>query len=299
MRRVLRVSDCLLVGCAVIAVTLLYSAGFALAGPALGQFELKTLEAGADHLEFQSQNAYSWNQPRRRHVTENGELIFDDNSVVRQRHALEVEKGLSDFMKFRLGIEFEAERIDDPDSIGDANSFNDVKLEEVGGEVIWVLLPREGDGFGLGFVAEIERPLENGEPMSVLASPIVEVGSGPWLFRAVPGLFFFWGGDTEGGRSDNKADFSYAAALSYEFSDTWTLALEGYGTVERLFNRGNPPEEVQELGEHDLHRLGPIIYYTQPLGPDAPDLRIGTGFLAGLNNATPDATLKLSLELDF
>src|SRR5690606_38997058 len=94
------------------------------AEPYIGQFELKTLESAPGDYEFQSQNAWSWRQPSRR-IVGDGEDGFemDENSVVRQRHALELEIGLTRFLKTRIGIEFEKERLDDPPTIAQADDF--------------------------------------------------------------------------------------------------------------------------------------------------------------------------------
>ena len=93
------------------------------AGPAIGQFEMKTLESAPGYLEFQSQNAWSFGQPRRESEGVDPETIYDDNAVVRQREALEMEMGFTSYLKMRLGIEFEQERIDDPPTPAEANDF--------------------------------------------------------------------------------------------------------------------------------------------------------------------------------
>ncbi|MGA7117187.1 MAG: hypothetical protein WBY12_08330, partial [Hyphomicrobium sp.] len=76
---------------------------------------------------------------------------------------------------------------------------------------------------------------------------------------------------------------------------------------------GTPGEATLAFGDHDQHRIGPILYYSYDFGrslrPDprrdddgsieTSELTVGLGFLAGLNENTPDGTLKLSVELDF
>lgn len=286
----------------------------AAAGPAIGQFELKTLESAPGYLEFQSQNAWSFGQPTRRSAVVDDEEIYDDNAVIRQREALEMEMGFTRYLKMRIGIEFEEERIDDPASLSQANSFAALKLDEIGTELIAVIIPRDGDGFGVGTVVEFERPLEAGEQMSLIMGPIFEFASGPWLVAAIPMLVHDFGGDPDDdGIKDDKWDFAYAAKVAYEFSETWTLAIEAYGTVERLGDTGTLGEAALAFGDHDQHRLGPILYYTYDFGrslrPDprrnsdgeieSSEISVGLGLLAGLNDNTPDATLKLSVEVDF
>jgi hypothetical protein len=100
----------------------------------------------------------------------------------------------------------------------------------------------------------------------------------------------------------------------YTLSPAWALALEGYGTVERIGSTGHPSESAEIFGDFDQHRLGPVLYFTYPLtgfsgsasnaSPISDDdegmgLDIGLGLLAGLNSNTPDLTFKLSIEVDF
>jgi hypothetical protein len=300
---------------AIVALTFFFGGtGSAVADPAVGQFELKTLESAPGYLEFQSQNAWSFGQPRRETAIVNGERIYDDNSIIKQREALEMEMGFTRYLKMRVGIEFEQERLDDPQTIAEANDFAPLQLDEIGAEVIAIVIPRDGDGFGLGTVVEFERPFEGDEEMSLIMGPIFEYAQGPWLLAAIPMLVHDFGGEPdEDGVTDDKWDFAYAAQLAYTFNDNWTLALEAYGTVERLGNTGTRGEATLAFGDHDQHRIGPVLYYSYDFGrslrPDprrdddgsieTSELTIGLGFLAGLNEDTPDGTLKLSVEVDF
>lgn len=287
------------------------------AEPYIGQFELKTLESKPGLIEFQSQNAWSWGQPSRRFVSEADDFELDQNSVVRQRHALELEFGFTRAIKMRVGVEFEKERLEDPETLDEANDFESLKLSELGAEIIAVLAPREGDGTGFGLVAEIEGPVDGEEPAHLVLGPIFEYQRGRWFAAAIPMVVYAFGGDAEEGeRVDTKWDFAYAAQLTYTFSGTWSLALEGYGTVERLGKSGHPSESARIFGDSNQHRLGPVLYYARPLGgsgaraarssslsddeaEEGATLTIGLGFLQGLNGNTPDHTLKLSIEVDF
>jgi hypothetical protein len=284
------------------------------ADPAIGQFELKNLESAPGYMEFQSQNAWMFGQPGRQSAGVPPDTIYDDNSVVRQREALEMELGFTRYLKMRVGIEFEQERVEDPATPEQADSFDSLKLDEIGAEVIAIFIPRDGDGFGFGTVVEFERPLEDGEEMSLIMGPIFEFAAGPWFLSAIPMLVHDFGGaPDEDGVKDGKWDFAYAAQVAYTVSDTWTLAIEAYGTVERLGGTGDRGEAARLFGDHDQHRIGPILYYSYDFGrslrPDprrdadgeieTSELTIGLGFLAGLNENTPDGTLKLSVEVDF
>ncbi len=291
------------------------SAWPALAGPAIGQFELKDLEAEPGKAEFQSQNAHTFGNPRRKAVTQPGddpgeeaETVYDDNSVARQRHALELEGSLTHFLRLRVGIEYEKERVEEPDDIALANGFENLKLDEVALEVVTIFkrVPEDG-GIGFGALAEFESPVGGDDLSSVNFGPIVEMKSGRW--GAVGNLLFIYhfgnGDPAEEPVRDKKWDLGYAAQVSYAASENWTFTVEGYGTFDRLGNTGAPGEERAFFGDHDQHRVGPIVYYgfdASGLGgssgddememsdeaeEDGVEVSIGVGVLFGLTEHTP------------
>ena len=279
----------------------------AFAGPAIGQFEIKSLDAVPGRIEFQSQNAYTLGNPRRAVVEDGDEIEGDDNSVSRARAALELEYSFTRYFKTRIGIEYEKERIDDATSLNEVDDFDQLRLDEYAFEGILILVPRPKHGFGLGVVVEYELPFERGGVRTLNYGPIIEWTSGPWLATFNPTLIQFFGGETnEDGTHDDKTDFGYTARVMYRASDTFSLAVEAYGTVERVGNTGHPSEEALEFGDFNQHRIGPVAYFSFELG-DAYALRqgyetevtLGLGAFAGVNENTPDATLKLSLEVEF
>lgn len=298
------------------AVLIIWSASTPKAGPAIGQFELKDLEAEPGTVEFQSQNAHSWGQPRRKfEEVAPGEFEYDDNSVIRQRHALEIEMTLTHFFRMRIGIEYEKERLEDPAGPQSADGFADLKLDEIAAEGVAIFVPiKNRQGVGLGALVEVEHPLEAGNPNSVIFGPIIEAQSGPWSAVTNLMLVHNWGGDPI--ERDSKWDFAYAAQVKYDVTENWALALEAYGTIDRLGNSGTPGEARALFGDQDQHRLGPVIYYTYRMNDglsrkdgksadadfdddEGTTVSVGVGLLAGLNNDTPDATLKWSVEVEF
>lgn len=295
MARPIRVRGAL--ACVLAAAVLVRAAS---AGPAIGQFEVKDLESTPGEFEFQSQNAHMFGQPDRKHRQLDGELAYDDNSVQRQRHALELEFGITPRLKSRIGIEFEKERIDDPDALSQADAFDDLELSEIGGEFIWILDPIDGDDWGFGLVAEYERPLDSEESSTLLLGSIMQTSRGPWWANVNLYLVKSLGGERP---RDNKIDFAYASQFGYVFNDAWQLAIEAYGTVDRLGSSGTRGEAAKLFGDHDQHRAGPIVYFTGGLdgaarGDDTGFL-IGAGVLIGLNDDTPDTTLKWTVEIEF
>lgn len=302
----------------------------AVAEPAIGQFEIKDLDNEVGRIEFQSQNAHAFGLPRRRYLeVEPGEFAYDDNAVVKQRHALEMEMTISSFHRMRVGIEYENERLDDPPSPALADTFTGLELTEVAVENVFILVPVKGHGIGFGALIEYEHPLEPGELNSVVLGTIVQAVTGPW--SAILDLYLvkqFGDGEhsLEGLERDDKWDFSYAAQLMYRASESWAFALEAYGTVDRLGSSGMPNEGALVFGDHDQHLMGPLVYYTFGLDHAVPGFRaksgtgtkaivvanegdgdeeagaevtIGAGALFGLNANTPDVTLKWSVELEF
>jgi hypothetical protein len=283
----------------------------AAAGPAIGQFEVKQVHTEAGDIELQSQNAYTFGNPRRRvHDHGGGDYDYDGNSVAKARNAIELEYSWTDWLRTRIGIEYEKERIDDPSSPAEANSFANLKLDEYQFEAIVVLMPIKGDGFGAAWLTEYEIPAERGEQMTLIMGPLFEARQGAW--RALLNLYmvnFIGGEQPEDGKRDDKWDFAYAAQVKYEYSKSWSLAVEAYGTVERVGNTGAPDEEALLFGDANQHRIGPVVYYELDLGKglrpawmgedEGAEASFGVGLLAGLTEETPDATLKLSLEIDF
>lgn len=296
------------------------------AGPAVNQFEVKNLSNEPGEIEFQSQNAHVFGQPRRKFLEPvPGNIEYDGNSLVRQRHALEAELTLTRWLRTRVGIEFESERLDDPVSFAEANSFAPLSLTEIAVEGVVILIPVKTQGVGLGMLAEYQHPIgEPGEAATLFAGPIVQAKYGAWDFVANLMLVKHMRGGEPGpghpGR-DEKLDFAYATHLQYEMSGAWTFSLEAYGTIDRLGNSGTRSDEAILFGDHDQHRIGPVVYYTfktaaggadgsacagkvKSVSDDIDDdegasVRIGVGLLFGLNDNTPDHSLKWSVEVEF
>lgn len=291
--------------CAAVAGAL-FPPGTAEAGPAIGQFEIKSAKSTPGEFEFQSQNAYDVGLPRRQTRVVGGDLEADHNSLPRQRHALEIEYGITTFLKARIGVEYEKERREDPLSVRDANGFEDLKLDEYEAEVIWVLIPRREEGFALGVVVEYEHPAESGSSKKLNYGPLIEWNSGPWRLTLNPMLSQFLDGERNAaGQKDEKTDFTYSARILNRWSDSFSFALEAYGTVERIGGRGGKSDEALLFGDYDQHRLGPVLYWSwepgrNPFGrePES-EVTLGLGTLFGLNENTPTASLKLSMEVTF
>lgn len=306
------------VGCAV--ATLLLLAGPTIAAPAINQFEVKDLQSSPGAFEFQSQNAFSTGQPRRQTTVNGaGDTVYDDNTVIRQREALEIQLGITDYFRIRLGVEFEQERLDDPGLFADPNAFSSLKIDEVAVEAVIVFVKPQPNGVGLGLLIEYGAPVNGGRDSQseLYLGPIIEAHAGRWSLIANLAFVRHIGGSPAFGEDDfirdEKWDFCYFLQGQLEVSDSWALALEAYGTFDRLGDSGRRSESARLFGDFDQHRAGPVAYYTikpqrfldavRRNGVDADggdvEISIGAGALFGLNENTPDTTYKLSLEVEY
>jgi hypothetical protein len=211
---------------AVIFACLVAATSASNAGPSVNQFEVKDLESEPGEMQFQSQNAISSGFAKRR-VTQggNGDLVYDDNTVAKERYALEMQMGITSWFRTRVGIEFEKERVDDPTSVARANAFQDLHLTGVALEGVFVFVPVKKEGIGLGLLTELDAPVRGGT-RQVYVGPIVHALSGPWSALANLMLVQQFGSPQRGLLpEDRKQDFAYAAQVKYDLSDAWGLAL--------------------------------------------------------------------------
>lgn len=301
--------------------------GTAFAGPAVNQFEVKDLEVEQGEVEIEDQSDFITSQPRRKFVRgEDGEVEFDDNEIARQRHEIEIGFGLTNWLKVSAGLEFEEERVDDPPSFGEANNFESLELTESSVTGLVVLVPVKDNGIGLGAYAELQLPASQ-EARTLFIGPIVQAKSGPFSATGNFAFVKFMGGsrefeEDESGEEvrlprDEKWDFAYFTQVKYDATENFALAVEAYGAIDRLGNSGNAPEAALEIGDQDQHRIGPAAYYTfkgpakasakdddDGAGGDDDDdeggaVTISGGVLFGLNDDTPDTTIKTGLEVEF
>ena len=314
-------------GLLLVAITVMAAGSASRAGPAVNQFEVKDLQSSPGDFEFQSQNAFSTGQPNRRSaLSPSGETLYDDNSIARQREAMEIQLGITDWLRFRIGIEYEQERLDDPATFTQANAFGDLDLTELALEGVVVLVKPKAEGVGLGLLVEYGNPVAGNveDQAELYFGPIIEAHTGPWSLIANLALVKFIGGKSATGdpayARDEKWDFSYFLQGKYRFSDNWALALETYGTIDRVGNTGTASEAALAFGDMNQYRAGAVAYYTFfPNGraangehrgasklssdDDADDkelsVTIGAGVLFSLNENTPDTTWKLSVEVDY
>ena len=276
----------------------------AAAGPAVNQFEIKDLDIEQGEVEIEDQADFSFGQPRRKFIDGGGDDVeFDDNEVSRQRHSLELSFGLTSRFKSTVGVELEEERFDEPDDFAQARAFGDLKATEIQFEGVAVLIPIENNGVGIGAYYEFQVP-RGDEAKTLFLGSIVQAVDGPWSATGNFAFVKFIGGEAR----DEKWDFAYFTQVKYEMSDRLALALEAFGTIDRLGHSGRPSEVSALIGDQDQHRVGPVVYYTfkperRPTSKaddgDGGSVTVGVGYLLGLNENTPDSTLKLAVEVEY
>ena len=302
----------------------------AAAGPAVNQFEVEEVNVEQGEVEIQISSDWSLGRPRRGIIIEDpadpdSDVIFDDNSITKQRHSVEVGLGLSNWLQLSAGFEFEEERVDDPLTIDEANSFERLQFTEIQAGAKVVLVPIKGNGLGLAAYAELNHP-KSAEASQLFFGPIIQAVNGPFSATANLALVKFIGGDRETEVDDNglpfslprddKLDFAYFTQVKYQATPALGLALEAYGAIDRLGSTGHEPDDAALFGAHDQHFIGPVAYYriktatgsAAKAGADDDDksgddddggTTVGAGVLFGLNDNTPDTTLKLSVETGF
>lgn len=300
----------------------------AFAGPAVNQFEVEGLDIEQGEVEINDNSDWSFGRPRRKFVESprgSGDFAFDDNEIARQRHAVELGLGLTNWLAISVGFEADQERLDEPATLAEANRFGDLNITEIDLGATVVLLPVESRGWGLGAYAEYQHARSSGEASELFLGTILEAQSGAWSATANLALVALIGGAHDpaaGVFRDEKWDFAYFTQIKYQASERLALALEVYGTIDRIGSTGTPSEEALLLGDQDQHRIGPVLYYTWKCPPRAASgpmkagkgddgakagddddegtsITTGLGVLFGLNGDTPDATLKLSTEVEF
>lgn len=327
----------------VLAATFAMAAAVSFAGQAQAQFQVEEPEVEKGGVEIEYNGSYFNGIPKRRVVAIDGgeEFAADDNEQKRQGHEIELGLGLTNWVRITLGAEFEEERFEEVTSLDSGDRFHGLTGTEVSANAMIVMLPLKGNGIGLSMFVGASTAIESSEGNTFTIGPAIKLAQGP--FSATANLFFSkaFGGDNEEEinddgdsvveeRFDDRWDFQYAYQFAYQYNSKLTLAVEGFGTVERLGDSGwstqATAEVIQELADvgvnyrslfrdHDQHYVGPVVYYKllgeaegagggdddekEGEGGESPSLTMGLGVLFGLNSDTPDTAIKWSLASEF
>lgn len=293
--------------------------------PASAQFEIKDLDVEKGKVELEYNGDGHFGQPARRfRQTTPGpppEYLFDENEVNRQRHNFELGFGLTDFFQFSIGTELEQQRLDDPPSLADAEAYDNLKATSIQIEGTLVLFPIKQNGFGLGLYGQLEPAIQEGDANHFSVGPVLKAVQGPWSVTLNPWLGHLSGGAHDpaiGVFRDERWSFEYQWQTAYQFSEQISLAIEGYGIVNRLGDSGHPSEAALAFGDQDQHRVGPVVYYTfdagslrsaseaknnddakEDGGEGGSEITMSLGVLFGLNANTSDTALKWGMGVEF
>jgi len=299
-----------------------------LCAPAHAQLEIRQPKVEAGEVELEYLGDYHFQRPRRRSIEASpGAFVFDDNEFNRQRHTLEMGYGLTSWLGLRFAVEAEQARFEDPETLARANAFGELKVTEIQVEGTIVLVPAGKHGFAAAALIEHNIALERGEAHQLFLGTALQYARGPWSATANLYVVKNIGGREERDGAlikDERWDFQYAAQLKHKVNDSFAVALEAFGVVERLGNSGTKSDERVLLGDFDRHLLGPVLYYSWGADDDraakksgkglrvrnadaddkngdkdGPRYSLGAGILFGLNDNTSDVVLKWTLGVEF
>jgi hypothetical protein len=162
------------------------------------------------------------------------------------------------------------------------------------------LVQRHGDGVGLAFRTLYLFAAEDGEPDNILYGPLARLVLGK--DSATINAFFLnqAGPDADPSSVELKLNWQVRRDLSKSIG----FGVEGFTDIKNLAEAGS--------FEDQLHRLGPVLYLDisgkdahEVLRPedaergDRASLRVATGVLFGLSEATSDVTFKLDVSAAF
>jgi high-affinity iron transporter len=159
------------------------------------------------------------------------------------------------------------------------------KLDSFEWENIFQLTPQGKYWLDAGFLAAIEFPAHAGNPKKIEFGPLLQKQVGP-ILNTVNLLFV-----KEAGTNAHKPlQSSYAWQTKWLLHPTFEPGFEAYGDFG----------DVRDfhIGKDMQHQAGPAIFGSFNIGAGQ-KLRYEAGVLFGLNSATPDASLKWTLEYEF
>ncbi|MDD3883899.1 MAG: hypothetical protein PHW66_03090 [Gallionella sp.] len=148
------------------------------------------------------------------------------------------------------------------------------------------LTPVSATNYEVGFVTELEAPLQTGAPWEVKLGPLFQTYAGAWQLNA--NVLF----ERAFGHADEHGA-AYVTNLGYQWQvrqyrkDVLAFGVQGFG----------------ELGQWDRwdgaaqqnHRAGPALFGKLPFGGEEP-IKFNAAWLFGVSQAAPRNTLRIQLE---
>ena len=167
-----------------------------------------------------------------------------ENEILRQVHEIEIEIGLTDWLQFQAGVEYEQERNEE------GAGFNSLKLSEVEYAALVELVPVPSQGFGATLFLGYEESLVEGEDATAyVIGPLVKAQSGP--LSATGNFYFdrvvdiveteFEDGMTVRTVTPDHWTFSYGGQLRHMAGGWFGIGAEAFGEVSDIGARLRAP----------------------------------------------------------
>jgi hypothetical protein len=138
---------------------------------------------------------------------------------------------------------------------------------------------KKAGGIGYAWFTAIAAGINGEETNAVVFGPIVRLGAGDTSLILNPFLE-----QTFGRNRDEGIAFLYGWQLKHQVRSGFAVGIEGFGRVQ----------DIGGGGGQDEHGVGPLLVFELPLA-DKRSLSFETGWLVGLNDTTPDHTIKFQL----
>lgn len=138
---------------------------------------------------------------------------------------------------------------------------------------------KKAGGIGYAWFTGISVGLNDEETNAVVFGPVVRLGAGATTLVLNPFLE-----QTFGRNRDEGIAFLYGWQLKHQLRENVHVGVEGFGRFQDIGGSGGTEE----------HRAGPLLVFDVPLA-DKRSLTFETGVLFGLNDATPDHTIKFQV----
>ena len=266
--------------------------------PALAEFEIQETQVEKGEIELEYRGAVHDGFPRteREEAEEEGEGALEEEEegeFLRQSHDFEFEYGLTNRLLFSTTL-----GADEP-------LEEDFDLSSVELELLYELVEREGNGFGLAFIGGYGFAPRGGEADELELGPIMELASGGFLLTTNT----FFSSQVGEHRETDGLGFEYGWRAQQKFAKKWAIAAEMFGEIEDLSNAGSFDDQP--------HSLGPTLLYI-PNGEDdegggngddddenrvaeAPEMEVSlnVGVQFGLTDATSDTAVKFQGSIGF
>jgi hypothetical protein len=138
---------------------------------------------------------------------------------------------------------------------------------------------KKAGGVGYAWFTGISVAIDDEETNAVTFGPLVRLGAGATSLILNPLLEQTFGRNHEEGIA-----FLYGWQLKHQVRQGFTVGIEGFGRFPDIAGHGGPEE----------HKIGPLVTFEAPVA-DKRTIAFETGWLLGLNDTTPDHTIKFQI----